>query len=440
MTRSRMFLALALLLAALPLSPVSAADPEPVAWVNAVIHPVSGPVIAKGAIVVTGDRITACGEMSVADGIARRVDLGGLHVWPGLVAAESVLGLHEIGSLEETVDTNETGEFNPNARAESSVNPDSELIPVARARGVLTALSAPKGGRIGGTSALLRLAGRSWEEMTLAAPVGLHVRWPAFPGPRLDKDREKEKKSSGGKERDDEERLREELRDLDEMFSRARGYLAAREAAAARKPGVPPLKTDRRLEAMIPVVTGKTPVIVRADAVAQIRSAVLWAEEAKLRLVILGGRDAWRIAPFLAERKVPVIWTGSDDLPDHADLGYDANFAAAARLHEAGVPFAIALDGAGSNAGNLAHVAALAAAYGLPADEAVRAVTIHPARILGIADRLGSLEPGKLATFIVTDGDILDIRTRVTRAVIDGKEIDLASRHTRLYERHAPKR
>lgn len=412
-----------------------AAETEPVAYVNATIHTVSGAVIPQGALVVADRRIAACGGAGVADGVARRVDCKGLHLYPGLVAAETVLGLSEIGSLEETVDTSEVGEFNPNARAESSVNPDSELIPVARARGILTALAAPRGGRVSGTSALLRLAGRTWEEMTLAAPVSLHVQWPAFPGPR-----EPERETPDGKPRkkDEEEKLREELRELDEMFARARAYRAAREAAG--KPGLPPLRVDRRLEAMVAPATGAIPVVVHAQTVAQIRSALLWAEEAGVRLVISGGRDAWRIAPLLAEKRIPVIWNGADDLPVRTDLGYDAHFAAAARLAEAGVPFAIAMDGSAANAGNLAHVAALAAAHGLPREEAVKGITLYPARILGVDDRLGSLEAGKLATFIATDGDLLDIRSRVVRAVIEGREMDLSSRHTRLYEKYAPRR
>lgn len=426
MKRLMSFLALAAF-AVLP-----AAEPEPVAYVNATVHPVSGPAIPRGALVVAGGRIAACGEAGVADGVARRVDCAGLHLYPGLVAADSVLGLSEIGSLEETIDTSEVGEFNPNARAESSVNPDSDLIPVARSRGVLTALSAPQGGRVSGTSALLRLSGRTWEEMTFAAPVSLHVRWPDFPGPRA-KRPEKETPEEKRK-KDEEEKLRDDLRDLDEMFARARAYLAAREAAG--KPGIPLLRVDRRLEAMVAPATGRIPVVVHAQTVAQIRSALFWAEEAGVRLVISGGRDAWRIAPLLALKKVPVIWSGADDLPVRTDLGYDAHFAAAARLHEAGVPFAIAMDGSASNAGNLAHIAALAAAHGLPPDEAVKGITLYPARILGVDDRLGSLEAGKLATFIATDGDLLDIRSRVARAVIEGREVDLSSRHTRLYQKY----
>ena len=220
-------------------------------------------------------------------------------------------------------------------------------------------------------------------------------------------------------------------------MARARAYLRAKEAQG--KPGVLALAPDARWEALAPVLSRRIPVILHAERAAEIRSALRWAEEQNLRAVIRGGRDAAKTAALLREKRVPVILTATDDLPRVEDWGHDVSMRSAAALHREGVAFCIADAEAASNARNLPYVAALAAAHGLARDEALKAITLYPARILGVEDQLGSLEPGKRATFFAADGDPLEIRTRVLRAWVDGEEQDLTDRHKRLYERYRKK-
>ena len=403
---------------------------HPVVLRGATVHPVSGPDVPNGTVVLDGDRIVAVGgpETPVPPG-AEIVELGdgGRHVYPGLVAANSVLGLAEIPSVRATLDATETGALNPDARALVAVNPDSELLPVTRANGVLAVHVVPAtagGGLVSGRSALVRLDGWTWEEMTVRPTVGLHVFWPSL---RLERD-PRFPKSPEDQQKDMDARRRE----LREVFARARAYAAA----GATREGRP---TDIRLEAMVPVVRGELPVFVHADEARQITDAVAWAEREKLRLVLVGGADAWRVADLLKARDVPVIVAGTHVLPARRWEGFDARYALPARLLAAGVRFCVAGEGsdfAAANERNLPYEAAQAAAHGLPRAEALRAVTLYPAQILGAADRLGSLEPGKEATLFVWDGDPLEIATHVSAAYVAGRPVDLSTKQTRLNDKY----
>jgi imidazolonepropionase-like amidohydrolase len=399
------------------------------ALVGATVHPVSAPAIPDGTIVVRHGRIEAVGA---SGGVtippdAEVIRLDGLHVYPGMIEANSVLGLTEVGSVRGSVDTAEAGQINPAVRAEIAVNPDSELIPVTRANGITHVLTAPRGGLISGTSALVRLDGWTWEDLTAAAPAALHVqypRWRAFSGFFSPQRTSKEERK---KQRE------EALEELRQTFTDARAYRKAKEAAG--NGGVPP-DHDPALEAMLPVIRGEIPVVVHAQEVRQIKDAVSWAGEEGIRLVIAGGEDSWRVADLLAEKSIPVILGPVLTLPDRRDEPYDTPFTTAKKLHEAGVRFCISGGGGASNARNLPYHAAMAAAFGLPVTEAIRSVTLYPAQILGVGENLGSIEAGKSASFMVTDGDPLEIRTQVIREFIDGRPIDLMNRHRRLYERY----
>jgi imidazolonepropionase-like amidohydrolase len=390
---------------------------------GATVHPVSGPPVAAGRVRFEGTRLVAIGA-DVRTEDADVVDAKGLHVYPGLIAANSVLGLVEIGAVRATVDQAEVGVNSANVRAEVAVNPDSEVIPVTRSNGVLVALTVPQAGPAGvitGTSALLQLDGWSWEEMTIKAPVGLHVAWPSrfmpagFPNDMV----EATLKSA----RDKHEALQRTFEDADAY------------AAAERRDVAP----DLRMAAMQPFLHGRGPVFFHADDVQAIDEALDFAQKHELRAVIVGGSEAWRVAGRLAALDVPVILGGTHVLPLRRSDPVDAVYANAARLAEARVRFAIATPGDGfdtSNLRNLPYQAASAVAYGLPREEALKAITLYPAQILGVAERLGSLEAGKDATLFLADGDPLDARTRVLRAWIGGREIDLGSRQSRLYEKY----
>ena len=406
----------------IPAPPQSA----PILVINAVIHTVSGATIADGQMLFRDGRIAAISGGGIADPDARVIDLGGRAVYPGLIAAHSALGLVEIGAVRATRDMAEPGLINPNVRTEVAINPDSELLPVTRANGVLAALSVPGGGLIRGTSAVIQLDGWTWEDMTVKAPVGLHIAWPVISIPDdVDPDRE--------------ERLREtreaRMGELEASLKAAAAYRTARESGE-------PVDVDLRWEAMMPVFDGTLPVFAHVHDLAQIRHAMHLAEDYGLQLVLVGGADAWRVAEQLAKREIPVIVSNVLRVPLRRWEDYDTPYSNPAKLARAGVTFSIATSGGSFDAGhvrNLPYEAAMAVAYGLDADEALKAVTLYPARILGVDDRLGSLEVGKDATFIVTDGDPLDIRTRVERAFVQGREIDLSSRHTTLYEKYAEK-
>ena len=329
--------------------------------------------------------------------------------------------------MRATVDVEESGAINPNVRSITSVNPDSELIPVARSNGILTALSVPEGGIISGQSTVLRLDGWTPEEMTVRSPAAMHLRWP-----NLTIDRRPHARKSVKDQQKEIDKAQKQIRDA---FQIARSYWQARKNPSGD------FKNDLRWEALMPVFDGKLPLFVHAGTLAQIEAALAWAKEAQLKIVLVGGNDAWRVASQLKESDTAVILGPSTSLPPRRDDDYDSGWSSTAKLHEAGVRFCIASNGRGAetNERNVGFEAGLAAGFGLPKDEALKAVTLYPAQILGVADRLGSLETGKAATLIVTNGDPLDFPTEIEAAYIDGRKIDLTNRQTRLRDKYREK-
>jgi imidazolonepropionase-like amidohydrolase len=308
----------------------------------------------------------------------------------------------------------------------------SDLIPVARANGLTAALAAPEGGLISGQSALIRLAGSTQQALTIKTPVAMHVNYPTG-NPAADFSRlfdEPEPKTFDERQKEKKKNQRRDLDRLRNLLAEAKAYGAALDGARAGT--LAPPKPDLPLAALAPVARGELPVMLRADAEDDIRGAVAFAAELGLKLILSGGLEAWRCAELLRQKDIPVVLK-VDRLPRKDSDPYDAAYANAAMLHAAGVRFAIVSDDA-SNARNLPYEAAMAHAFGLPAESALRAITLAPAEILGVADRLGSLEPGKAASLFVATGDILDHRTQVTHVFIDGVAQPLETRHTRLYQ------
>ena len=408
-------------------SDVIPAPPQarPIVLRGATVHPVSAPEIPAGTIVFEKGKITAVAADAATPPDAEVIDATGKHIYPGLISANTVLGLTEIGAVRATVDIEEPGAINPNVRSASSVNPDSELIPVARTNGILTAHAIPEGGLVSGQSAVLRMDGWTPEEMTVRSPAAMHLRWPNLTinrDPRAPKSVEDQQKEI--------DKAQKTIRDA---FGIARSYWHARKTANAD------FKSDLRWEAMMPIFDGKLPLFVHAATAAQIEAALAWAKETQVKIVIVGGNDAWRVAPQLKATDTPVIIALATALPPRRDDPYDSGFSNAARLHEAGVRFCIATNARASEAPherNLPYEASMSAAFGLPKEEALKAVTLYPAQILGVGDQLGSLEPGKAATLIVTNGDPLDYPTSVEAAYIDGRKIDLTNRQTRLRDKY----
>jgi imidazolonepropionase-like amidohydrolase len=386
---------------------------KPIAIVAATIHPVSGKVITEGTIVFDKGKIVALGRNVDIPKDAIKIDGRGKHVYPGLFDAFTNIGLVEINAVRATNDHTETGRYNPNVRAEVSVNPDSELIPVTRSNGVLLALTAPSGGYISGRSAVLQLDGWSFEDLTIKSDVAIHVHWPRV---------------KSGESNADVKKIRE-------FFEKARHYIKAKDELGENQP------TDLRLEAMRDVLEKRTPMIVHANRLSTIQTAVAFAVAEDLQLIIYGGYDAPHCVALLKQHDIPVVVGGVYRLPMRHDEAYDTPFTVAARLHKAGVKFCIS--GAGrfgaSNVRNLPYHAAMAAAFGLPRDEALRAITLSPAEILGVAKKVGSLEVGKHATLIITNGDPLETPTQVEAAYVQGRAVVLNDRHKRLWKKYETK-
>jgi imidazolonepropionase-like amidohydrolase len=401
---------------------------HPIAIVGGTIHPITSAPVENGTILFEGGKIVAIGtDISVPQN-AETIRAEGRHIYPALISADTYIGLTEIGAVRASNDRAEVGGINPNVRAETAVNPESELIPVARANGIAIAIVTPSGGLISGMSAAIVMDGWTWEEMTLQAPAALNVRWPQMTLPPLARGDAREKAIA---ERDSAIGM---LRDA---FADARAYRNAKQAEAEGNGPYP--HTDPRWEAMIPVLQGKIPVVVWANEARQIQAAVAWAERENLQLIIGGGHDAWRVADLLRQKDIPVLVGGVHRLPGRRFEPYDTPFTLPGRLHNNGIRFAITTASSAPHERNLPYHAATAAAYDLPREVALKAVTLYPAQIFGIDDRVGSLEVGKHATLIVTTGDPLEITTQIEQEFIRGGRIDLTSRHTTLYEKYSEK-
>jgi imidazolonepropionase-like amidohydrolase len=390
---------------------------------NATIHPVTSAPIANGTIVFANGVITAIGTNVPVPANATVIDGTGLSVYPGMIDSGSNVGLIEVDSVAGTVDTTELGDFNPNAQAAVAVNPHSELVPVTRVNGVTHVVSTPEGGIISGQSALIQLSGWTPPQMVVKAPAAMHIRFPRLrSAPLVDvpQDEEAEK-----------ERSKTYTRQLDRLRDTFRDAQAYAKAASAR---VQRVDRDLLLEALVPVVEGRVPVVMHANLAREIRAALAFADEFKLQVILSGAQDVARVVDEVKKRNIPVILGPILSLPSREDDPYDLRFTNAKTLHDAGIRFAIQTADA-HNTRNLPYQAASCAAFGLPKEEALKAVTLYPAQIWGVADRLGSLETGKQANVIVTDGDPLEIRTNVHRVFIAGEEIDMDSRHTLLYKK-----
>jgi imidazolonepropionase-like amidohydrolase len=398
-------------------------DDRTVAIVGATLHPISSAAIENGTILIKAGRIVGLGANLKPPKGSLIIEAKGKHVYPGMFDAYSNLGLVEVNAVRSTVDYRETGTFNPNVKAHVSVNPDSELIPVTRANGVLLTMTAPQGGLISGKPAVLQLDGWTFEDLTVRAEVGMIVNWPQMApvGAWWDKKAAQQRIDS----------RRESLARLEKIFDDAKEYRRIKSA----KPDLP---VDIRWEAMIPVLAGEMPLIIRADGLAEIQAAVAFTQRRQLKMILLGGYDAGECAALLKRYDIPVIVAAVYRLPRRRADAYDQAFTLPERLRKAGVRFCISSSGrfGASNVRNLPYHAAMSCAFGLPQDVAMRAITQYPAEILGVGDRVGTLEAGKDATLIITNGTPLETATRVEAAFIAGAPVKLDDRHKRLYRKY----
>ncbi len=400
---------------------------RPIIIRNATVHTVSGETIQNGCVLFKDGKITEIGVNLSFPGDAETIEAKGQHVYPGLMDSYSHLGLVEIDSIKASIDTTEIGNLNPNVRAAVAFNPDSEAIPVARANGVLLSVIAPNGGLISGRAAVMVLDGWTWEGMTLLPDAAMAASWPRFAaGPRGRRGGDAEAAPTTDSDR---------LGPLHDLMREVKAYGFARSKAPKEQP------IDLRLEAMLPVMERKTPMLVQANTTKQIQTAIAFCKQYNLKLILMGGADAMQCVNLVKEAKVPVVVAGVYRLPSRRDAAYDAAYTLPAQLHEAGIPFSIASDGrfGASGVRNLPYHAATAAAFGLTEEQALRSITLSPAEIFGVSDRVGSLTVGKDATLIITDGNILETPTQVLKAYVQGRQVDLSSKHTQLNDKYKAK-
>jgi imidazolonepropionase-like amidohydrolase len=397
---------------------------------DAKIVTLAGAPIEHGTVV-----IAAVGaSVSVPSG-AQVIEAKGLEVYPGLFDAESDLGLTEVEAVNSTVDTTEIGTYNPQIIAMTAVHPASELIPVARANGITHAIAAPSGGGgfrgggevIAGQASAINLAGWTIDEMLIRKSVAMVVDWPTLQTRTFDFATFSPRQRPFTEVKQEYDKHINELADL---LDRARHYAQVMEKGSTEN-----YDRDLKLEALVPVVEGKLPLLVVAEGKREIRSAVEFCTKQKVKMILGGGAESYKVKDLLAANHIPVILGRTEELPSDEDASYDQSYVTAGQLNSAGIKIAFASFNA-SFSRRLPYQAAKCVPYGLPYEDALKAVTLYPAQIFGLADELGSIEQGKMADLIVTDGDPLAIPTQVKYLFINGKLTSTDNRHLRLYEEY----
>ncbi|CAN5758058.1 amidohydrolase family protein [soil metagenome] len=403
---------------------------------NAKIFPVSGPEIASGTVVISGGKIQAVGANVAVPAGAQVIDGTGLSIYPGMMDSGTSLGLSEIPQgAPATVDIAEAGSFNPNAQAIFGINPHSAHVGVARVVGITSVISRPTGGIISGQAALINLAGYTVPAMTVVPRAAMVIELPhAGGGGRGGGGAAAFLAAQSGANAQAATLLRtRQLDSLRQILRDADAYGKGMDAYEKDRT-LPRPKHDGVLASLVPAVRGQQPVMFPADRASDIRAAVAFAEEMKLKPIIVGGRDAPEVAAYLKQHDVSVLFGHVLDLPSREDDAYDINYAAPAKLAAAGVKFAITSGDCCSEVRNLPSVAGMASAFGLSKADALRSVTLGPAQIFGIGDRLGSIDVGKIANLVVTDGDMLEAKTNTRYLFIDGRLVPLDTKHSQLYD------
>lgn len=441
----------------LPKVAATESDPLPAvssryALVGGTVYPVSGPAIPNGTVLIENGKIKAVGgKVAVPSGFVK-VNVAGKRVYPGFIDAGSTLGLQEIGSVSETNDTRELGDFNPECRAQVAMQIESAHLETPRQTGVLAALVSPSGGIVAGRSAVIDLGGFTWEQKLVRGDAGLAI---SFPGnsnpapfeaelmcegcatPRFDKDENHVHTGELPNEWADPKsgfqaqppRVSSSVRPLIDFWDKAKKY------ASSGGTG------DPKMDAMKPFVTGKAPLLLNVRSAASIRSALDFAEVTKAKIVLVGATESWKVADRIAKLKVPVILdpaglsTLSANAPSADWMPYDTPYVIPSLLQKAGVKFAFqSRDNALSF--QLPYRAGMSCAYGLSREDALRALTLSAAEILGVDGQLGSIAPGKLANLFVCDDDPFEPATSIRMAFVRGKPVELSSRFTRLRDRY----
>lgn len=398
---------------------------------NAVVHVGDGRVIQNGSVRINNGKIeqVAEGNAPVSSDRIKVVDAKGKHLYPGLILSCSQIGLLEVPSVRATVDATEIGDMNPNVRSIVAYNTDSKVINTLRSNGILLLDVYPEGNLLTGSSSVVQTDAWNWEDAAYATDNGMHLKMPSMLARR------------GGRggfaaffmqqpAGDPVKRALEQIETVKSFFREAKAY--ALESSHST--------VNLKYEAVKGLFSGKQKLFVHCDITKEMLVAVDFVKEFGFKVVIVGGSDSWMIADILRQNNISVVLNQMHSLPNMVDDDIDQPFRTPAILQKAGVAFAITDTDGQTRSRNLAFNAGTAAAYGLTKEEALSAVTLNAARILGIDDRTGSIEAGKDANLVISEGDILDMRTSIViRAFIQGREIDLADKHKQLAERYKHK-
>jgi len=414
-----------------------AAESNSVLIRNVTVHPVTGPVVENGSVLVVDGKIEEVGHRTSARAGVRVVDGKGMHLYPGMINAATNVGLAEIEAIRDSVDLDEIGEFNPQLRAEIAFNPSSEHIPVVRAAGITSVITLPsdgsRGGRSGtgsvitGQGALMHLDGWTWEEMAVRPMAVMEMLFPEIRA--AGRNPFAAQAGAGARTFQEEERqYHAELSHISDFLEDVRRYKKAKDAKG------PGFERDLKLEAMLGVIDGTQPLFVRAERERMIKDAIAFSDKEKVKIIIADPREMGAMGPELKKRDIPVVLGKVLALPEHEDDPYDEPYTLPAEFYKAGVKFCFGTFDV-EFARNVPFEAAQAAAFGLPKEEALKAVTINSAEIFGVGSQIGSIDKGKTADLILTDGDPLEARTNIKGMFIAGKEVSLESRHTREYEK-----
>jgi len=391
---------------------------------NATIHVGNGTVINNGTIKVTDGKIIQVGTNIAASGDI--IDAKGKQVYPGLILPESDLGLKEIANaVRGSNDYQELGEWNPNVQSAVAYNTDSKIINTLKANGIVLTNVAPTGSLIAGTTSAVQLDAWNWEDALYKRNTGVVFYMPGLINRRP--------RFGGRRQQLETDPVKEGLDKIEEVkkfFREAKAYSQEKDH----------IQTNLKFEALKPLFSRQEKLFIHADAVKQLLVAVDFAKEFGIDVVIVGGTESWQIAGLLKKNNISVILSREYNLPETEDDDIDQPFKTPYMLKQAGVLFALNDDLDETRYRNLAFNAGTAAAYGLTKEDALQSITLNAAKILGIDDRTGTIEEGKDANIVISEGDIMDMRTSIISAVfIQGRKVSLENKQTQLYNRYMTK-
>lgn len=402
------------------------AQKKSVLLLNGTAHLVTGETINNSAIAFKDGKLTL-----VANALVIKLDLTkfdtvinieGKHVYPGFIGANATIGLNEIESTRSTHDYAEVGTFNPDVRTQIAYNTDSRVIPTVRSNGILLAQITPRGGIFSGTSSIMTIGGWNWEDATVKVDDGIHLNWP-----------QQQPRRRGGEEQTAEDEYAKQVTEIKKFLTEAKAYATTKDQKAL----------DVRFESLRGLFNGKKTLFIHCNFVKEMTEAVLICRDLGIeKKSIVGGYESYLISGLLKENKVSVVLRNLHELPMRDDEDIDLQYKLPALLQEAGILYCIQNEGnqEASHLRNLPFIAATGVGYGITKEDALKSITINAAKILGIDDQYGSLEPGKSATLFVSDGDALDMRTnKVTMAWIRGEFVSLDDHHKRMYKKYMDK-